>query len=219
MFEDRIKASLRRHVVERCIYGVDINPLAVELARVSLWVETLDRELPFSFLDHKVKVGNSLVGCWLDRVLDYPLKAWEREGGDGKGGARTQRIETLLKGEKVGNRRPGAGPIKREMRRLIDSQFLGVRNLVEDARATPESVVAQERAEYERLHDLPIAEADERERYYRDKVERSPSLAYPQAGDGRMVCDLGSGPPTRNPRSTSPRRRRSTPGLANARTA
>jgi hypothetical protein len=74
-FEERVKALLRRHVVERCVYGVDINALAVELARVSLWVETLDPELPFSFLDHKIKVGNSLVGCWLDRVLDYPLKA------------------------------------------------------------------------------------------------------------------------------------------------
>ena len=84
LFPERVKALLRRHVVERCIYGVDINPLAVEFARVSLWVETLDPELPFSFLDHKIKVGNSLVGCWLDRVEDYPLKAWEREGGDGK---------------------------------------------------------------------------------------------------------------------------------------
>ena len=108
-FEERVKALLRRHVVERCIYGVDINPLAVEFARVSLWVETLDPELPFSFLDHKIKVGNSLVGCWLDRVEDYPLKAWEREGGDGKDGPRTQRIETFLKGEKVGNRRSGDG--------------------------------------------------------------------------------------------------------------
>ena len=62
-FADRLKALLRRHVVERCIYGVDINPLAVEFARVSLWVETLDPELPFPFLDHKIKVGNSLVGC------------------------------------------------------------------------------------------------------------------------------------------------------------
>ena len=93
-FAERVKALLRRHVVERCIYGVDINPLAVELARVSLWVETLDPELPFSFLDHKIKVGNSLVGCWLDRVEDYPLKAWEREGGDGKNGERTGRIES-----------------------------------------------------------------------------------------------------------------------------
>ena len=61
------------------------TPLAVELARVSLWVETLDPELPFSFLDHKIKVGNALVGCWLDRVLDLPdcrlgAERWRRPG-------------------------------------------------------------------------------------------------------------------------------------------
>jgi hypothetical protein len=175
-FEDRVKALLRRHVVERCIYGVDINPLAVEFARVSLWVETLDPELPFSFLDHKIKVGNSLVGCWLDRVLDYPLKAWEREGGDGKDGPRTQRIESFLKGEKKGNRRSGDGQIKQEMRELIERRFQGVRSLFEGREATPEGVVEEERTEYERLHDLPIADPDERETYYRDHIERSPAL-------------------------------------------
>jgi hypothetical protein len=176
VFEDQVKALLRRHVVERCIYGVDINPLAVEFARVSLWVETLDPDLPFSFLDHKIKVGNSLVGCWLDRVLDYPLKAWEREGGDGKDGPRTQRIETFLKGEKKGNRRTGDGRIKQEMRSLIERRFQGVRSLFEDQEATPEGVVEEERTEYERLHDLPMADSDERETYYREHIERSPSL-------------------------------------------
>lgn len=176
VFEDRLMALLRRHVVERCIYGVDINPLAVEFARVSLWVETLDPELPFSFLDHKIKVGNSLVGCWLDRVLEYPLKAWEREGGDGKDGPRTQRIETLLKGEKISGRRSGDGRVKKEMRALIERRFQGVRSFFDDQEATPEGVVEEERSEYERLHDLPMAEPDERETYYRERIERSPSL-------------------------------------------
>jgi hypothetical protein len=173
-FADRIKARLRRHVVERCIYGVDINPLAVEFARVSLWVETLDPELPFSFLDHKVKVGNSLVGCWLDRVLDYPLRAWEREGGDGKGGTRTQGIETLLKGPKQGNRRSGDGIIKQEMREIIKGRFLGIRSLFSDDQTTTEQVVTEARSEYEKLHDMPVQDPDERERYYRDQVENSP---------------------------------------------
>ena len=124
-------------MVERCIYGVDINPLAVEFARVSLWVETLDPELPFSFLDHKIKVGNSLVGCWLDRVLDYPLKAWEREGGDGKDGPRTQRIEEFLKGPKGPNgRRTGDGIIKKEMRQLIESRFSQQPSLFPDTTTT-----------------------------------------------------------------------------------
>jgi hypothetical protein len=80
--EDKIKARLGRVVVERCLYGVDLDPLAVELARLALWVETMDPYLPFSFLDHKIKCGNALVGCWLDRFQDYPAMAWEREGGD-----------------------------------------------------------------------------------------------------------------------------------------
>jgi hypothetical protein len=176
IFEERVKALLRRHVVERCIYGVDINPLAVELARVSLWVETLDPELPFSFLDHKIKVGNSLVGCWVDRVEDYPLKAWEREGGDGKDGPRTLRIETLLKGDKIGNRRSGDGRIKQEMRQVIESKFSKQSGLFPDLKLTTESVVTEARARYEKVHDLPLSDPDERERYYREHVESSPAL-------------------------------------------
>ncbi len=172
-FADRVKALLRRHVVERCVYGVDINPLAVEFARVSLWVETLDPELPFSFLDHKVKVGNSLVGCWLDRVMHYPLKAWEREGGDGDKGPRTQRIEDCLKGPKKGNRRSGDGIIKREMRDIIEAEFRGVRNLFSDKRTTKEQVISDARSEYERLHELPVQAPEERERYYREQIESS----------------------------------------------
>jgi hypothetical protein len=80
--EEYSKPRLKRYVVERCIYGVDINPLAVELGRLALWVETMDRSLAFSFLDHKVRCGNSLVGCWFDQFQDYPIMAWEREAGD-----------------------------------------------------------------------------------------------------------------------------------------
>ena len=175
-FEDRIKALLRRHVVERCIYGVDINPLAVEFARVSLWVETLDPELPFSFLDHKIKVGNSLVGCWLDRVEEYPLKAWEREGGDGKNDLRTQRIEEFLKGEKIGNRRSGDGRIKQEMRKVIESRFSHQTELFPREHFTTGQVVAQARAEYERMHELHGTDPDEREQYYRSHIENSQTL-------------------------------------------
>jgi hypothetical protein len=175
-FADRVKALLRRHVVERCIYGVDLNPLAVEFARVSLWVETLDPELPFSFLDHKVKVGNALVGCWLDRVLDHPLCAWEREGGDGKDGPRSQRIETLLKGPKDGKRRSGDGVVKREMRAIIEGRFQGQMNLFTDDTTTTEQVVTEARRDYEKLHDLPGYEAEEREQYYRQHVENSPEV-------------------------------------------
>jgi hypothetical protein len=81
-FEEALRAQLKRHIVERCLYGVDLDPLAVELGRMALWVETMDRDLPFGFLDHKLKVGNSLVGAWFNTYRDYPALAWEREGGD-----------------------------------------------------------------------------------------------------------------------------------------
>src|ERR1039458_9956840 len=77
-----VPAFLRPHTVERCLYGVDLDQLAIELGRLALWIETMDPRLPFGFLDHKIKVGNALVGCWFDRFQDYPLMAWERDGGD-----------------------------------------------------------------------------------------------------------------------------------------
>ena len=51
-----------RAVADRCVYGVDRDPMAVEMAKLSLWLVTLSKERPFSFLDHAVKAGDSLLG-------------------------------------------------------------------------------------------------------------------------------------------------------------
>ena len=59
--EPEIRKALRR-VVGRCIYGVDINPMAAELAKVSLWLEALEPGKPLSYLDQNIRVGNSLLG-------------------------------------------------------------------------------------------------------------------------------------------------------------
>jgi hypothetical protein len=56
-----VRAALRR-VVGRCIYGVDLNPMAAELAKVSLWLEALEPGKPLSYLDQNIRVGNSLLG-------------------------------------------------------------------------------------------------------------------------------------------------------------
>ena len=57
------QALARRLLVDRCIYGVDKNPLAVEMAKLSLWLITMDKGRPFTFLDHALKCGDSLVGA------------------------------------------------------------------------------------------------------------------------------------------------------------
>ena len=56
-------AYWRRRVVQSCIYGVDLNPLAVNLAQLSLWLATVAKGYPLSFLDHHLRCGNSLVGA------------------------------------------------------------------------------------------------------------------------------------------------------------
>ncbi|MCS5693972.1 BREX-1 system adenine-specific DNA-methyltransferase PglX [Cyanobium sp. FGCU-6] len=58
----------RRLVAQRCLYGVDKNPFAVNLARLSLWLVTLSKHLPFTFVDHALKEGDSLVGMDLQRI-------------------------------------------------------------------------------------------------------------------------------------------------------
>ncbi len=58
----------KRRVVERCIYGVDMNPMAVELAKLALWLETVASDQPLSFLDHHLRHGNSLFGARLGEL-------------------------------------------------------------------------------------------------------------------------------------------------------
>jgi hypothetical protein len=52
----------KRDVISHCVYGVDINPMAVELCKVNLWMEALEPGKPLNFLDHRIQVGNSLLG-------------------------------------------------------------------------------------------------------------------------------------------------------------
>jgi hypothetical protein len=59
---------LKRHVLKRCVYGVDLNPMAVELAKVSLWLDCFTLGAPLSFLDHHLRWGNSLIGSTVGEV-------------------------------------------------------------------------------------------------------------------------------------------------------
>lgn len=59
--EERL-AIARRVVADRCVYGVDKNPMAVEMAKLSLWLVTLQKDKPFTFLDHALRCGDSLLG-------------------------------------------------------------------------------------------------------------------------------------------------------------
>jgi len=65
-----LKQHAIREVVARCLYGADINPMAVEMCKLSLWLVSLDRDLPFSFVDDKILHGNTLLGVTDLRQLE-----------------------------------------------------------------------------------------------------------------------------------------------------
>jgi hypothetical protein len=169
-FERRLKAVLKRHVVERCIYGVDLDPLAVELCRLSLWIETMDRTLPFSFLDHKIKCGNGLVGSWFDQFLHYPVMAWKhREGGD-KGHANGVHFPKEGRGKAL--RDFATGTLQSDLVHFLTGPTLfDPYDRVREASA----VHADALALLARLHDLPVQDAAERSRIYRDEWLAAPA--------------------------------------------
>lgn len=69
------KTYAMRIIAQRCLYGVDKNPLAAEMAKLSLWLLTLAKDKPFEFLDHSIRCGDSLVGLHsLDQLRHYSLK-------------------------------------------------------------------------------------------------------------------------------------------------
>lgn len=98
-------AAYKRLVAERCLYGVDLNPMAVELAKVSLWLETLARGKPLDFLDAHLRCGNSLIGAPLrdaegnftiERLLTIPddaLKEVSKEASKEDKAAARERIK------------------------------------------------------------------------------------------------------------------------------
>lgn len=68
-------AIARRVVADRCLYGVDINPMAVEMAKLSMWLITVDKHRPFTFLDHAFKCGDSLLGITsLSQLENFSLR-------------------------------------------------------------------------------------------------------------------------------------------------
>jgi hypothetical protein len=181
-FEVRLKARLKRYVVERCIYGVDQDRLAIELARMALWIETMDRDLPFEFLDHKIKHGNALVGTWFDHFSMYPILAWAREGGDKSHSRFVHHFRTTM--SKQGKESKAGDPwnvalkefykntAKPRYRDWLDGK-VGLWDQVrpDDARKQHEEAVRL----FEELHAIPVHDSEARRAFYQETIVGSAS--------------------------------------------
>lgn len=89
--------NARRIVAERCLYGVDLNPLAVELAKLSLWLVTLSKGRPFGFLDHNLRRGDSLLGISrLEQLTELSMAPKEQTQGRLFGRNVRQAVEEAL---------------------------------------------------------------------------------------------------------------------------
>ena len=116
----RERAAIRRTIAERCLYGVDLNPMAVQLARLSLWLATLAADRPLSFLDHHLQAGDSLLGTWISCLRRPPTD-------------RRQRAEPLPLLDDQ--------PVSDTLRDVLPIRF----SLAADPNDTPEQVRAKER--------------------------------------------------------------------------
>lgn len=112
--EDDTVVDARRRVVDRCIYGVDRNPMAVEMAKLSLWLVTLSKDRPFSFLDHALRPGDSLLGLTSPEQITcvHIDPARGREIHEGRLFADTERLAPLLQRAMELRRRLAAIPTR-----------------------------------------------------------------------------------------------------------
>jgi hypothetical protein len=150
---ERVREAIR-DVITHCIYGVDKNPLAVELCRVALWLEGHAEDKPLTFLDHRIRCGDSLVGVFDLKLLEngIPDEAFKPVAGEDRTMAREakkrnarERAESLLQF-------PVSEQLKDFARRLQELDALP-EDTIEQVRAKTEAYRRIESSpEFQRLH-------------------------------------------------------------------
>lgn len=133
-----------REVAQHCIFGVDVNPMAVELCRTALWMEALEPGKPLTFLDSHIQPGNALIGVFDPAVLEngIPQEAFDAVEGDDK---------ELLKGLRKRNKAM-ADTLAIDLR-INGQQLAAVEELPEESLAD----IAEKRQQWEAAQESPMA--------------------------------------------------------------
>lgn len=171
----------RRLVAQRCLYGVDRNPMATDLARLSLWLATLARDHEFTFLDHALKVGDSLVGLTREQTVAL---GW----GDGRQGS----LFGMVVSERVAEALKARAEIREApddvARAVQEARHRSLEQRLDDARRLADAVVATFFA-----HDRPKKrEAARRE--LEDLGGRDANAAWARIGELAASLRQGSHP-------------------------
>ena len=164
-----------RDVVRRCVYGVDMNPLAVEICKVGLWMESIDPGLPLTFLESHIRCGNSLIGT--SRALmgeQVPDAAWAvLEGDDRKA---TRSLKRLNREENAGQRRLLFEP------RIETGALREAMHAVEQAPDTDPAALAEKQRKW---NALLASHAYEQEKLVADVW--CAAFLWPKVGPGPVV--------------------------------
>ena len=140
---------LRRRVLRRCIFGVDINPLAVDLAKASLWLDSMTAGMPLADLDRHLKEGDSTVGMWLSD-LDAGATTLDRWTPGSGGDPRRAPLDALAAGrmgvDPAGMAGSGIRPFHWELE--IPDAFAGRRGFDAIVGNPPWNAVRQEPVEF-----------------------------------------------------------------------
>ena len=162
----------RRLVAQRCLYGVDKNPFAVDLAKLSLWLVTLAKDHPFTFLDHALKHGDSLVGLNKGQIAEF---RWDHE---------TRHHGPLFEHmrQQVGK----ATALRREIHRYGDEQDAAKRSTLKSADdAIHEARLIGDAA----IHAFFAEDSDKKRNQRREEVFKE-TVQPAQKGDARALNRL-----------------------------
>jgi hypothetical protein len=137
---EELRQQCLRDVVAQCIYGVDKNPMAVELCKVALWIEAIEPGKPLSFLDAHIQCGDSLVGVFDPKVLEQgiPDEAYKPLTGDDKPTC------TSLKKENASFRKAGQkGTLQGTLNLQTSPPINRSQQRLKEIEAMPESTLAE----------------------------------------------------------------------------
>jgi hypothetical protein len=116
------EAWCKRRIVEKCLFGVDLNPIAVQLAQVALWIESLAGDRPLSFFRHHVRCGNSLLGSRLDKLHAPPHPSLGEKKVREHGGLFELNIQELI-ARAIEERQLIDAPLPPEVRKDTPEEF------------------------------------------------------------------------------------------------
>lgn len=142
-----------RDVIRNCIYGVDVNPLAVELCKVAMWLEAHNPNEPLNFLDHRIKCGNAIVGLAHQEELEngIPMEAFKRLPDDDKAIAALFRKRNK---EEINNRKQQTFDFEKTVGKNLKTAIEHFNDVLAMPESTSEEITAKQKA-YQKLQQSP----------------------------------------------------------------